>query len=65
MMQFWAAAPRPTSGLWGPSWYAPVEASTAFAPPETGPVDLPEQARALADRCRPYYEQLAEHRIHA
>jgi len=42
-----------------------VEASMGFGPPETGPVELPEQARALADRCRPYYEQLAKHRIHA
>ena len=52
-----------TDGPWAPHWYQAVEASTGFGPPETAPVDLPDEARRLADRCRPYYERLAAHRI--
>ena len=48
-----------TDGPWAPHWYGAVEASTGFGPPETGPVELPDDARRLADRCRPYYERLA------
>ena len=42
-----------------------VEASTGFGPPETEPVELPDDAQRLADRCRPYYERLAGHRLAA
>ncbi|HVL29712.1 MAG TPA: HAD family hydrolase [Sphingomicrobium sp.] len=59
----WAPGRRATDGPWAPHWYAAVEASTGFGPPETGPVTLPDDARRLADRCRPYYERLARHRI--
>jgi hypothetical protein len=61
----WAPGRRPTDGPWAPHWYAAVEASTGFGPPETGPVDLPDEARRLAERCRPYYERLAVHRLAA
>ena len=59
----WEPGGRETDGPWAPHWYAAVEASTGFGPPERGPVDLPDEARRLADRCRPYYEQLAAHRL--
>jgi hypothetical protein len=62
-MLAWEAGPRPTDGPWAPHWYATVEASFGFGPPETDDVDLPDEARRLADRCRPYYERLAAHRI--
>ena len=62
-MVSWAPGRRATDGPWAPHWYAVVEKSTGFGPPETDPVDLPEEARRLADRCRPYYERLAEHRL--
>ena len=62
-MLSWPAGRRATDGPWAPHWYQAVEASTGFGPPEAGPVDLPDQARRLADRCRPYYEQLAAHRV--
>jgi len=42
-----------------------VEKSTGFGPPETAGVDLPDEARRLAQRCRPYYERLAAYRIGA
>ena len=34
---------------------------TGFGPPETDHLELPEDAQRVADRCRPYYEQLAAH----
>jgi len=62
-MVSWAPGRRATDGPWAPHWYAVVEKSTGFGPPETDPVDLPVEARRLADRCRPFYERLAEHRL--
>ena len=62
-MLAWEPGPRPTDGPWAPHWYATVEASTGFGPPELDPVDLPDAARRLAERCRPFYDRLAAHRI--
>jgi hypothetical protein len=62
-MLSWEPGRRETDGPWGPHWYGVVEESTGFGPPETGAVDLPDEAQRLADRCRPYYERLAAHRL--
>jgi hypothetical protein len=62
-MLSWEPGRRETDGPWAPHWYAAVEASRGFGPPEADAVDLPEDARRLADRCRPYYERLAEYRL--
>lgn len=59
----WRAGRRDTDGPWAPHWYAAVERSTGFGPPELDKVALPDEARRVADRCRPYYERLAAHRI--
>ncbi len=64
-MLSWEKGRRATDGPWAPHWYAAVEASTGFGPPEAGPVELDEEAKRVADRCRPYYEKLAAHRISA
>lgn len=64
-MLHWPPGRRETDGPWAPHWYAAVEASTGFGPPENGPVDLPDEACRLADHCRPYYERLAALRIPA
>jgi hypothetical protein len=64
-MLSWAPGRRETDGPWAPHWYGAVEKSTRFGPPETDEVVLPDEARRLADRCRPYYEQIAAHRITA
>jgi hypothetical protein len=61
-MLSWPPGPRPTDGPWAPHWYQAVEASTGFGPPDR-PAALADEARRLADRCRPYYERLAAHRI--
>jgi hypothetical protein len=63
-MLSWLPGRRETDGPWAPHWYGAVEASTGFGPPETDVVDLPEDAQRVAARCRPYYEQLAAHRLH-
>ncbi len=59
----WEPGRRATDGPWAPHWYAAVEASTGFAAPEDKVVELPPDARRLADRCWPYYERLAAHRL--
>ena len=61
----WASVARTTDGPWAPHWYQAVEASTGFGPPEPPPADLPDEARRLVARCRPYYQRLAVHRIRA
>jgi hypothetical protein len=62
-MLSWPPGGRETDGPWAPHWYAAVEASTGFGPPETDIVELPADAQQVADRCRPYYERLAAYRI--
>jgi len=62
-MLSWAPGRRETDGPWAAHWYGSVEASTGFGSPDTDAVELPEGAQRLADRCRPYYERLAAHRI--
>ena len=64
-MLSWAPGPRLTDGPWAPHWYSAVEASTGFGPPESDPVELPKDARRLAERCRPYYQRLAAHKLTA
>jgi hypothetical protein len=59
----WEPGLRDTDGPWAPHWYGAVEKSRGFGPPETGPIELPDEARRLADRCRPLYERLAEFRL--
>jgi hypothetical protein len=61
----WTPGGRATDGPWAPHWYGAVERSAGFGRAERGPVDLPGDAQLLAERCRPYYERLAAHRIMA
>ena len=62
-MLSWKPGRRATDGPWAPHWYGAVEKSRGFQAPETDTVDLPDDARRLAERCRPYYERLAAHRL--
>jgi hypothetical protein len=60
-MLSWPSGPRSTDGVWAPYWYASVKASTGFGPPRDDDVpDLPDHLAALADECRPFYDELAE-----
>ena len=65
-MLHWPSGSRASDGVWAPHWYAGVEASTGFAPVGSAVTDqLPDRLRPLLERCRPYYESLAEHRLRA
>jgi hypothetical protein len=64
-MLSWLPGRRDTDGVWAKHWYGAVESSTGFGPPETDPIELPDDARQLAERCRPFYERLAAHRLSA
>ena len=64
-MLSWAPGRRDTDGPWAPHWYATVEGSTGFGPPDAEIIALSPDAQRLADRCRPFYERLALHRIRA
>lgn len=62
-MLSWPAGPHPSDGIWGRHWYAAVNGSTTFAPPEHAPPALPPRLAEVAEQARPYYERLARHRI--
>jgi hypothetical protein len=59
----WAPGRRDTDGPWAPHWYAAVESSTGFGQADREGVQLPAEARRVAEACRPYYDRLAVHRI--
>ena len=61
-MLSWPAGRRESDGVWAAHWYKSVEASTGLARPRP-PRPLPDHLRALADKCRSYYDRLAAHRI--
>jgi hypothetical protein len=62
-MLSWRPGRRDTDGPWAPHWYGAVEKSSGFGPPETESAELSDEARRLGERCRPYYERLAAHRL--
>ena len=62
-MLSWPPGRRETDGVWAPHWYANVEASTGFAPYDPRPAEVAERLRWLADAARPYYDELAGHRL--
>jgi hypothetical protein len=62
-MLSWPPGRRPTDGVWAEHWYANVEASTGFAPYDPRPAEVPERLRHLVDAARPYYDELASHRL--
>jgi hypothetical protein len=66
-MLFWPAGPRPTDGVWAPYWYDSVWRSTGFGPyrPTAVRADLPAELEPLAAQCKPYYDELAAHRLRA
>ena len=64
-MLHWAPGGRTTDGPWAPHWYGAVEASTGFASPQANADDLCDDMRRMVERCRPFYDRLAQHRIKA
>ena len=62
-MLHWPAGPRASDGIWAPHWYAAVWRSTGFEPWRPRSPRLDASARAVAEACRPAYEQLRGHRL--
>jgi hypothetical protein len=62
-MLSWPAGPRPTDGVWAPYWYDSVLGSTGFEPWRPREVHLNQHDAAVAEACRPAYEQLREGRV--
>jgi hypothetical protein len=63
-MLHWSAGRRESDGIWGAHWYGAVEKSTGFTPLAPRAEALTEEQEAIAASCRPFYEKLAENRIH-
>jgi hypothetical protein len=60
----WPPGRRCTDGVWAPAWYAAVERSSGFEPPQrSAPPELPEELQRIADAARPHYERMAPHRL--
>jgi hypothetical protein len=59
-MLAWPAGPRPSDGVWAPHWYASVNASTGFAPPDPPPPPLTGAMAEIAAAARPAYEMLLQ-----
>jgi Sulfotransferase domain len=63
-MLSWPAGRRDSDGVWAPAWYAAVERSTGFTPPERAPnAPLTDDLRRIADEARSHYEALAAHKL--
>jgi hypothetical protein len=64
-MLSWPPGPRNTDGVWAPYWYDSVWRSTGFGPygPPPAEAGLPAGLAPLADRCQPFYDELAAHRL--
>jgi hypothetical protein len=62
-MLSWPPGRRDTDGVWAPHWYANVEASTGFGQHDPRPAEVPERLGWLAEAARPFYDELAEHRL--
>lgn len=62
-MLSWEQGRHPEDGIWAPHWYGRVMASTGFEGSDRGEVDIPDEYRALHERCRPHYEALARWKL--
>lgn len=59
----WQSGIHSSDGIWASHWYDRVAGSTGFAQPKgTKPV-LTGDAIALADQCRPYYEEMQQYAL--
>jgi hypothetical protein len=62
-MLSWPAGPRESDGIWAPHWYAAVWRSTGFEPWRPRPTSLSDHDAAVAEACRPVYEELYARRV--
>jgi hypothetical protein len=60
-MLAWPAGPRETDGVWAKHWYASVERSTGFEPPEEGPPpEVPPALRGVLSECLAIHAAILE-----
>ena len=62
-MLSWPPGPRASDGVWAPHWYAAVRSSTGFAPWRPRETNLSEHDAAVAEACRPVYQELYARRV--
>ncbi len=62
-MLSWPPGPRETDGVWAKHWYAEVERSTSFQPPNQKRPEIPAHLRPVYERCRVNYEALYQYRL--
>ena len=62
-MLSWPAGPRDSDGVWAPHWYEAVWSSTGFHPWRPRATNLSDHDAAVAEACRPTYEELHARRV--
>jgi hypothetical protein len=62
-MLSWPPGPRASDGVWAPHWYAAVWSSTGFEPGHPREATLSDHDAAVAEACRPIYEELFARRV--
>jgi len=59
----WPPGLRETDGVWAKHWYGEVERSTSFQPYKAKSVSVPEQFKAVHERCRECYDRLRPYSV--
>jgi Sulfotransferase domain len=62
-MLSWPSGPRESDGVWAPHWYAAVQSSTGFQAWRPRDTTLSQHDAAVAEACRPVYEELYARRV--
>ncbi len=62
-MLHWPEGPRDSDGVWAPHWYDAVARSTGFEAWRPRRVELNAHDAAVAEACRPAYEELRARRL--
>jgi hypothetical protein len=62
-MLHWPVGLRDSDGVWAPHWYDAVARSTGFEPWRAREVDLSAHDAAVAETCRPAYDELHARRL--
>ncbi len=62
-MLHWRPGARASDGIWAAHWYAGVQASSGFGPPEGPPPALDSEAAAIAEACGADYAYLRGWRL--
>lgn len=61
----WPSGPKPYDGSWAPYWYANVQASTSFSPPDAKEIHLDSRSQSVLEQALPYYKTFQQLSIKA